>query len=166
MALMGVIEDSHDLDVVDFVPNELVVVASPRHPLAGRPAIPLSDLGGELFLLREDGSGTRADVERLLAAQGLTLRLGMELRSTGAIKQGVAAELGIAVIPLVALELELATGRLVTLDVSGFPVRRDWSLVRRSGRRLSEAAEALWSFSQSYRDQVISGLEALRGKLS
>ncbi len=157
LAIIGVIEDTHDLEVAKFVPNELVVAASPQHPLAGEKGIPLEKLGGELFLLREAGSGTRADVERLFAAQGVPLRLGMELRSTGAIKQAVAAELGIAVIPLSALELELVTGRLVTLDVVGFPVHRDWSLVRRAGRHLSAAAVALWEFLLAYRDRVAQG---------
>jgi DNA-binding transcriptional LysR family regulator len=114
--------------------------------------VPLELLSEQLFLLREAGSGTRNDVERLFASRGMPLRLGMELRSTGAIKQAVAAELGIAVIPLSALELELATGRLVTLDVVGFPVRRYWSLVRRANRHLPAAATALWDSLLAHRD--------------
>ena len=35
MAVMGLIEDAHDLEVAQFVPNELVVIASPRHAMAG-----------------------------------------------------------------------------------------------------------------------------------
>ena len=49
------------------------------------------------------------------------LHIGMELRSSGAIKQAVAAELGIAVMPQARIELELLAGRLVTLNVAGFP---------------------------------------------
>ena len=157
LAVMGLIEGAHDLEIAEFLPNELVVTASPRHHLAGRQAIPLADLGKETLLLREAGSGTRTDVERLFAASSVPLRLGMELRSSGAIKQAVAAELGITVMPLSALELELATGRLVILDVVGFPVLRHWSLVRRSGRHLSAAALALWDFLLAYRDEVMGG---------
>ncbi len=157
LAIMGLIEDVHDLEVAEFLPNELVVTASPRHPLAARARIPLEELGRETFLLREAGSGTRTDVERIFAQHGVPLRLGMELRSSGAIKQAVAAELGITVIPLAALELELATGRLIILDVVGFPVLRHWSLVRRAGRHLSAAARALWDFLIAYRDQVAPG---------
>jgi DNA-binding transcriptional LysR family regulator len=157
LAVMGLIEDTHDLEVEEFVPNELVVIAWPRHRLAGCRNIPLAELSNEIMLLREAGSGTRTDVERLFASQGVPLRVGMELRSSGAIKQAVAAELGIAVMPLSALELELATGRLITLDVEGFPVHRHWSLVRRAGRHLSAVAMALWSFLIAYRDAVVRG---------
>ena len=157
LAVMGLTEDVHDLEIAEFLPNELVVVAWPHHPLAQRRDVPLAALANEVFLLREAGSGTRTDVERVFAADGVPLRLGMELRSSGAIKQAVAAELGITVMPLSALELELATGRLVTLDVTGFPVHRHWSLVRRAGRHLSAAALALWDFLLAYRDEVRQG---------
>src|SRR5437870_1883381 len=97
LAVMGLIEDPHDLDVAQFVPNELVVIASPRHPLAHRSNISVEELTRETFLLREAGSGTRIDMQRLFETRGATLRVGMELRSSGAIKQAVAADLGIAV---------------------------------------------------------------------
>lgn len=166
LAIMGVIEDTHDLEVAPFVPNELVVTAWPGHPMVGRKGVPLADLGDELFLLREAGSGTRSDLERIFASKGVPLRLGMEIRSTGAIKQAVAAGLGIAVMPLSALELELAAGRLVLLDVEGFPVQRDWSLVRRAGRDLSVAASALWEFSIAYRDRLAGAGERGRTRVS
>ncbi len=150
VAIMGLIEDPHELEIARFLPNDLVVVASPRHPLARRRSIPLAELGRELFLVREVGSGTRADMERIFAEAGVPLRIAMELRSSGAIKQAVAADLGIAVVPLDAIQLELETGRLVILDVEGFPVRRSWSLVRRASRPPSPAADALWHFFLQY----------------
>lgn len=157
LAVMGLIEDTHELDVATFVPNELVVIAPPSHPLAGKKRIALEELRGETLLLREEGSGTRTDVERLLdRIDGLPLHVGMELRSSGAIKQAVTAELGIAVMPLAAIELELLAQRLVILDVRGFPVHRHWSLARRKGRHLSAAAGALWEFLLAYRDNAVA----------
>ena len=152
LAVMGLIEDAHELEVERFIPNELVVIAPPNHRLAGRSEIPLEDLTGETLLLREAGSGTRTDVERMFSARDIPLQVGMELRSSGAIKQAVVAGLGISVMPESALELELKAERLITLDVEGFPVHRYWYLVRRAGRHLSAAADALWNFLRVYRD--------------
>lgn len=154
LAVMGLIEDAHDLEVAQFVPNELVVIASPRHPLAHKKKILLDELSKEVFLLREAGSGTRIDTQRLFDARDTNLHVGMELRSSGAIKQAVAADLGIAVMPLAALELEIAAGRLSVLDVIGFPVHRYWYLARRAGSHPSAAAAALWNFLISYRDNL------------
>lgn len=156
LAVMGLIEDTQDLEVAQFVPNELVVIASPRHPLAHRSNISLEELTRETFLLREAGSGTRIDTQRLFEARGANLRVGMELRSSGAIKQAVAADLGIAVVPLAAIELELAVGKLCVLGVVGFPVRRYWYLARRAGSHPSAAASALWNFLLAYRDAVVN----------
>ena len=153
LAVMGLIEDTHELDVERFIPNELVVIAPPHHRLAGRSDIPLEELVEETLLLREAGSGTRTDVERMFSARDIPLQIGMELRSSGAIKQAVAAGLGVSVMPESALELELKAERLITLDVEGFPVHRYWYLVRRAGRHLSAAADALWTFLRAYRDQ-------------
>ncbi|HKV84901.1 MAG TPA: LysR family transcriptional regulator [Ktedonobacterales bacterium] len=152
LAVMGLIEDAHDLEVATFVPNELVVIASPRHPLAHEKGVTLDDLKDDNLLMREAGSGTRIDTERLLGARGMQVHIGMELRSSGAIKQAVAADLGIAVMPLAAIELELELKRLLVLDVVGFPVHRHWSLARRAGGHPSAAAAALWDFLIEYRD--------------
>jgi LysR family transcriptional regulator, low CO2-responsive transcriptional regulator len=162
LAVMGLIEDTHDLEVAEFVTNELVVIASPRHRLAGHPPVPIHELAEEVFLLREVGSGTRIDTERLLANRGLNIHVGMELRSSGAIKQAIAADLGIAVMPLAALELELATERLIVLDVDGFPVHRHWSLARRAGSHPSAAATALWDFLIAYRDNIADTHQRVR----
>ena len=160
MAVMGLIEDAHDLEVAEFVPNELVVIGSPRHPFAAQSNIPITALSSETFLLREAGSGTRIDTQRLFEGRDLKLNVGMELRSSGAIKQGVAADLGIAVIPLGAIELEIAARKLIVLDVVGFPVHRHWYLARRAGSHPSAAAAALWKFMLDYRNRLLKELES------
>src|SRR5919199_69720 len=68
--------------------------------------------------------------------------VAMELRHSAAIKQGVAAGLGVALLSRKALGLHLATGTLVTLDVEGLPMRREWHIVHLRGRRLPRAAAA------------------------
>jgi len=154
VGVLGLIDEAHDLEVEPFLPNELVVIASPRNPLAQRKHLAIEELSGQIMLLREQGSGTRTDIERMFAERQLPLRIGMELRSSGSIKQAVSADLGIAIMPMHAIELELLAKRLVVLDVQGFPVRRDWSLARRAGRRLSAAANALWDYLLLYRDEA------------
>ncbi len=160
LAVMGLIEDAHDLEVAQFLPNELIVIASPRHPLARKSQITLDEVNRETFLLREAGSGTRIDTQRFFETQDMTMRVGMELRSSGAIKQAVAADLGIAVMPLAAIELELAVGRLTVLDVQGFPVHRHWYIARRSGSHPSAAATALWNFLVTYRNKMVLAYQA------
>jgi DNA-binding transcriptional LysR family regulator len=67
----------------------------------------------------------------------------LELGNIEATKEGIAAELGIAVLPHESVASELARGDLVVLDVQGFPLQRQWYVVYVKGRRLSLAANAL-----------------------
>jgi DNA-binding transcriptional LysR family regulator len=118
--------DQRGLQTRALRPNELVIVAAPdAAPPPRRRA-----LASSTWLLRENGSGTRATVEQYLAEQGLspsTLTLG----SNGAVREAVAVGLGITLISRDAVAAELATGRLVEVEAPGVPMRRDWHIVTR-----------------------------------
>ena len=128
------------------MPYELVMVAPPSHQLVGRSALSLHDLQRETFLLREQGSGTRLGTEQLFAHAGISLQTSLELGSIEAIKEGVAAGLGIAVLSRESVALEVANGDLAILDVQEFPLKRQWYVVNLKERRLSRAASALQQF--------------------
>jgi DNA-binding transcriptional LysR family regulator len=153
LAIIARVPDSLTFVIQEFMPNELVVIAPPTHRLAGREHVPVHELAGETVILREVGSMTRDTAERFFRDHGVDVRFGMTLGSTGAIKQAVAADLGIAVLSKQAISLELALGRLVTLNVEGFPIMRKWFLVHLKEKRLSTAAAALKQFLWDYRQQ-------------
>lgn len=148
LAIMGQPPSGRDLEAQPFMLNPLVVIAPPHHPLAGEEGIPFSRLEGEPMLAREVGSGTRNAMEELFHEHGLELKPAMEMNKNEAIKQAVEVGLGLGVVSLHTVERELAAGRLITLDVEGFPILRHWYLVHRQGKRLSPAAQA-------FRDYVL-----------
>jgi DNA-binding transcriptional LysR family regulator len=143
LGVMGFIERRERFVVELLRPYELLMVASPFHRLAGRSAIPLHDLQAETLLMRERESVTRLATELHFAQAGVPIPASLELGNIEATKEGIAAELGIAVLPYESVALELASGDLLVLDVQGFPLRRQWYVVHIKGRRLSLAANAL-----------------------
>lgn len=158
LAIIARVPDSLTFVIQEFMPNELVVIAPPTHRLAGQEHVPAHELTGETVILREVGSMTRDTTERFFRDHGLDVRFGMTLGSSGAIKQAVAADLGIAVLSKQAISLELALGRLVMLNVEGFPIMRKWFLVHLKEKRLSTAAAALKQFLWEYRLQEAPNL--------
>lgn len=146
LVLMGVPPRDVEVEAEAFMDNPLVVIAPPDHPLAGERAIALARLAEETFVMREEGSGTRQAMERFFSERGQTIRHGMQMTRNEAVKQAVRSGLGLSVVSLHTIELELETGRLVILDVEGFPDRRQWYLVYRRGKRLSPAAGAFREF--------------------
>lgn len=128
-----------DLEVQPWLEDELLIVASPTHPLAqGR--VGLRQLGLADWILREPGSGTRQAADAwLLPALG-TLRLAYELGSTEAIKQLAAAGAGLACLSRHAVTAELARGGLVVVQTRLPRARRRLAIVTRRGRTLGHAA--------------------------
>lgn len=142
LVLMGKPPDGLELTARPFMDNPLVVIAATSHPLAGTRGIPLVRLLEEPLIGREQGSGTRSALEKFLAEQGLSFTAAMEMNKNEAIKQAVEAGLGLGVVSLHTVQAEIASGQLCVLDVQGFPLKRQWYLVQREGKRLSPAAQA------------------------
>lgn len=155
MAIVGRVPDDIPVEIEPFAPNELVLVASPYHRLANVSGVPLAELAKEHFLLREVGSGTRAALETVFHEAGIPLQVSMQVGNNSAIKQSVAAGLGIALISRVALDMELETNRLVILDVEGFPIMRQWRLVHIKDKHLSATAHAFKSFLLQHADRRV-----------
>lgn len=134
------------LTVRPFLPNELIAVASPQHPLARARQISVKRLAAEPFIVRELGSGTRETAEEALRRSGRPVYTVMELSSNGAIKRAVARGLGITIISRYAVSLELRLRLLVELPVVGFPLRRQWHLVYLRDKRLVPVDQAFLVF--------------------
>ncbi len=137
----GFAEDA-DLDAEVFGEDELVAVVPPGHPLLEENAVPAARFCAEPFLMRESGSGTREVVERALMQRGIVVQPAMSLGSTEAIKRGVAAGLGIAIVSKLALELEFSAGLLCPLALSDLSLTRPLHLVRLRGKSEGAAVQA------------------------
>lgn len=146
LVIMGRPPEGLDLEATPFMENPLVVIASPDHPFAYRNQIPLTELQGETFVVREPVSGTRIAMERFFNEKGIKLNTGMVMTSNEAIQQAVQAGLGLGIVSLHTLELELKTHSLVVLDVESFPIMRQWYIVHRKGKRLTPVAQAFKDF--------------------
>ena len=134
-----------------FWANPLVAVAAPGHVLVGRKKIPLARLAEEVFLLREVGSGTRAALEGLFEIAGMPLKTGMVLGHIEAIKQAVAAGLGVSVLSEVAVRREIRYRTMAILDVEHFPIERRWYIAHLAKRSLTADAAEFIEFLQEFR---------------
>lgn len=130
-----------ELRLHPLLPNRLHVYASETHPLAKQRSIAFRDLANEQFLMRESGSGTRMAADALFEKHKIRPRVRMELGSNEAIKQAMLTGLGISVLSHNAMTTETRKGHIVALDVTGFPVERQWYLAYRKDRTLSPGAE-------------------------
>jgi len=130
-----------DLEAVPLVREPIVVVAPAGHPLAARARVTPRELARESMVMTESDCTYRRLFEVYLQRAHARPRPSAEFNSIEAIKQCVAAGLGVAVLPQIAVQRELDEGALAVLHV---PLRTNlWTqLVTRTGSRLAPARAA------------------------
>lgn len=156
LALMGMPPMGYHLTAKPFMDNPLIIIASSHHPLAGQKNIPVERLLEEPLVVREPASGTRNALENFFVERHLPFKSAMEMNKNEAIKQAVEAGLGVGLVSLHTVQAELIAGQLCVLDVEGFPLKRQWYLVQREGKRLNPAAQAFAELVLEQAEQALA----------
>jgi DNA-binding transcriptional LysR family regulator len=120
---------SGGLSVEPFLRDEMSVILPKYHRLASSRTVTLEDLMEETWLLREEGSGTRAVADEMFSCFGRFPSRRIILGSTQAIKESVAAGLGVSLLSTWAVGRDVEHGVLCTASVSGFDSSRMLSIV-------------------------------------
>lgn len=136
-----------------FMRNPLVAIAAAHHPLASQPNVTMEQLLGERLLLREPGSASRMLLESWLQEHGLTMRKTLQMASNEAIRVGVAADMGVAVLSEHVLPSEHS--ELAVLSVDGLPIESHWQFIVRNDQRLPPAAQRFLHYVHEHLSQWI-----------
>jgi len=157
--------DEPSLVAEPYLNDELVVIVSPSHPFAREPVVFPGELRRETFLVREPGSGTQERMEERLTQLGIEPADSMQLGSTEAIKQAVAANRGISIASRYSVEAELASGRICAANVPALKMQRRLLVLHHKDKRLSKTAIAFRLLLQevSVRQEQRAGLQDERG---
>jgi len=137
--LLGVVGSKIALGHLQYRPlmeDDLIVIDRPG---ASAGPMYLKRLIERPVVVREEGSGTRREAERLLQAAGVDpdkFQVAAILGSTEAVKHGVQAGLGWSVVSRRAVETELAAGSLREVPLKGVRMRRSFHLVTHGRRTL------------------------------
>jgi LysR family transcriptional regulator, transcriptional activator of the cysJI operon len=128
---------SRDVKSEPFLADELVLIVPVAHEWAERASIAASELKTVPLLMREHGSGTRHVVEMALAKQHVkvaSLKIAMELDSTGAIKSAVEAGLGAGFVSRWAIGKDARNGpSFKVVEVEGLRMQREFLMVYAAG---------------------------------
>ena len=152
--LFSQIPSNVDVTETPFLTNELVVLVPDRHELAIQPQVSLARLSHYPFILREQGSGTRETTLSLFAKYGITIKEHMTIASSEAIKQAVAAGLGISVLSRHSLDFGQISG-LKVINVEHFPIINQWQLVQNNARQPSLLAKAFLTFMRDNGQDIL-----------
>ncbi len=129
---LGLIEGEcrdQDVEAEPWLEDELVVFASPGHPLAAREAVSVEELSREVWILREQGSGTRRTLDQAVRHLSAPLNVRLELEHTEAIKRAVESGLGIGCVSRLALRDAFRRGSLVPIATPELDLGRQFHFI-------------------------------------
>lgn len=145
LGIVGEIRLPGEIEKHEIGSDQLRLVTAAGDPLCKLARIQPEHLRGRTLFLREPGSSTRAETE---SSFGESLKLFdrvVEIPSTEAIKQMVAAKLGVAVLSAWAFKIEQKAGLLEAARDRRWRRSRKFYLIKRGERKLGAAATALWN---------------------
>ena len=129
--------------------DELVFIVPPAHPLAGARSVSIRQLGAESFVAHNVVSPYRLKVLEAFKRHKTPLNMDVEMPTIESIKRFVAAGNGVALVPRISVEPELARRELVSVPVQELKLERKLRIVYRKGRQLSHAGRAFLKVAQS-----------------
>jgi len=138
-----------EVEVDPWLTDQLVLIVAPTHALARKKSVRPEALRDEKFILREQGSATRATIVKHLEQSNLPVESVMEMENPESIKKAVQNGLGIAFISVFAVEAEQKAESLVAVQLRGIDIRRELKIVYRKDKHLGRAAKTFISMAQS-----------------
>lgn len=131
--------------------ERVFLLADVEHPLASRATVAPVDLAGQALLLTEGGCGYRLKLDRVLAMQNIRPGNVTEFSSVEAIKQCVAAGMGLGLLPAIVVARELRQGLFKALHWAGPSLDIATHIVWHKDKWISPAMRA---FAELCRDKL------------
>ena len=140
------------LNFEPFFQDEVVLAVPSGHRFAGK-TITLDELATEPLIVMQEGAGVRQVLEDELRQAGTRLRdldVRLELGLQESVRSAVLAGHGVTFISRLAIEADLAAGRIATARVRGLDPVREILLARGSGRSETRAARAFVAYARTH----------------
>ena len=155
VGLVGMEWEEEVLACIPFYEDELVVITPvTEHFLALRKnEVPLEELFKEPMILREKGSGTKKAADLFLEKQGISkdsLKVAAYMNDPEAIKNSVAAGLGISIVSKKAAENMIREKRLLAFEFSRYTSGRKFYIIYRKDDVLKPFISMFINYIQKY----------------
>jgi DNA-binding transcriptional LysR family regulator len=156
-AILSFLPDDTELEATPIMRDELVLITSPQHWLAGRERVHIRELGAESFIAHNVHSPSRDKVIETFRRFQTPLNITVEITTIETIKRFVAMNLGIGFVPLMCVREEVERGELVMIPVDGFRHERTLWAVRRRTDAHSHAAQAFMTVVSAMAERLLKG---------
>ena len=137
VGIVGAKLESSQVDYKPFLDDELIVVAFGS--FEARRSMGISEIAGLPIVMREQGSGTRRELEKILEREGIDyhqLNIVGIFGSTDAVKQAVKEGMGISIISRRSVKDEIKCGLLREIKIRDADMKRHFYIITHRKRTL------------------------------
>ena len=159
IGLVSYPEATREITAIPWRQEEMVLAASPYHPLASRSAVRPEDLAGADFISFDEDLPIREAIDRFLEDQGVEVRQAFHFDNLQMIKEAVEQRAGVAILPARVMHSELAQGRLAAIPFENAALYRPLGIIHRRRKRFNRAGQALLQLLQTVPAGVGVGIE-------
>jgi len=139
VGLVAVPKRDKRLEVYDFEDEPLVLVCSPKHPLAKQSQVDIHKVQFERFIGFEKNVPTRIWIDNILHRYNIVVRPVMEFDNIETIKRAVEINSGISILPQTAIPQEAASGTIRAIAFSNENFVRPTGIIVRKDKILGQA---------------------------
>jgi len=158
LGLMSYPEATKEVMVLPWRLEEMVVAASPYHPLAEKGEVSPKDLAGLDFVGFDADLPISREVDRFLREHHVQVNMTLHFDNLQMIKEAVAHGSGVSIMPARAMAAEVAQGRLIPISIAAPDLYRPVGIVHRRKKRFHRAAQAFLELLQEQPTASLAGM--------
>ena len=143
IGLVAIAKQEKRLDVYDFADEPLVLVCSPKHPLANESKIDIHKVQFERFISFEKNVPTRIWIDNILHRYNIVVRPAMEFDNIETIKRAVEINSGLSILPQTTIVQEVASGTIKAIPFINENFVRPTGIIVRKNKILGPAGRYL-----------------------
>ncbi|MEO8098505.1 MAG: LysR family transcriptional regulator [Acidobacteriota bacterium] len=147
LGLVSYPEPSRELNVIPWRREEMVLAASPDHPIARQAAahqgpLPITELEGVDFVGLDEELPIRQHVDRFFREKNVKVNLSLHFDNIEMVKQAVAHDAGVSILPYRAMREELRQKRLTAIRLAGAVLYRPLGIIHRKKKQFHPVMQA------------------------
>lgn len=141
LGLVSYPRSSRSIRAIPWREEPMVVVCAPTHPLAQHTSLRLRDLADQKMVSFDGNLEIRYEIDRVLAAHGVTVQVVMEFDNTETIKRAVEIDAGFSLLPAPTVDRETQAGSLRAIPLADTRILRPVGIIQRKGKELGQTAQ-------------------------
>lgn len=142
LGLVSYPEPAKEISILPWRNEEMVLTASPAHPLMRKASVSPADLQGVDFVTFDNDLPIGREIARYLKSHGVEVKTTMHFDNLQTIKEAVMLGSRVSIVPARILRAEIVDGRLAAVPLEQPGLYRPVGIIHRRKKRFSRAVLA------------------------